>query len=237
MRIVIIYGNEREGSTYHCVQIMKRTMEEYDKRIKFEEVHLPKSLPEHCCGCFNCINKGEEFCPHEHYVAPIIHSIIEADGIILASPVYGLNVSGAMKTFMDHLCFMWMPHRPKDEMFSKIGFVISTAAGTGMKRTNKTMKLALNYMGVKRVYSFGSAVAASKWEDVHEKKKLMIEKKMIAESSKYYRSLINRKKLRNKLFTKMIFVMMKKMITGYEDGNKDKEYWKSKGWLDHVKPL
>lgn len=36
---------------------------------------------------------------------------------------------------------------------------------------------------------------------------------------------------------KVVFVGMKKMISGYEDGNIDKEYWRSMGWLNNVKPL
>lgn len=236
MKVVIIYGNGRKGSTYNCVQIIKRTMEQCGD-IMFDEIWLPKDLPEPCCGCFNCILKGEQFCSHSNYVSSIVNSIIEADGIIMASPVYGLDVSGAMKTLIDHLCFMWMPHRPNKEMFSKVGFVVSTAAGGGMKRTNKTMKLALNYMGLKRIYAFGSAVAACRWEDIKENKKLIIEKKLTKKSEKYYKSLVNRKKLKTRLFTKAIFVAMKKMISGYEDGNIDKEYWRSMGWLNNVKPI
>ncbi|MCQ4925106.1 NAD(P)H-dependent oxidoreductase [Tissierella carlieri] len=236
MKVVIIYGNGRKGSTYNCVQIIKRTIGQYED-VKFEEIWLPKDLPELCCGCFNCILKGEWFCPHSEYVSPIVSSIIEADGIILASPAYGLDVSGAMKTLIDHLCFMWMPHRPHNEMFSKIGFVVSTAAGSGMKRTNKTMKLTLNYMGFKRVYDFGSAVAASRWEDVKGSKKLIIEKKLIKKSQKYYQSLVNRKKLKSRLSTRLTFTVMRKMISGYQDGNVDKEYWKSMGWFDNVRPV
>ncbi len=89
-----------------------------------------------------------------------------------------------MKTFIDHLCFMWIPHRPNTEMFSKIGFVISTAAGGGMKRANKTMKNALGFMGVKRVYGFGTTVAASKWEDVKEERKKQNREKIKKKSQK-----------------------------------------------------
>ncbi len=230
MKIVIVYGNNRKGSTYNCVQILKNTMEELGN-VKFKEIFLPKDLPEFCTGCFNCINKGEEFCPHRNYTSLIVESILDADGIIMASPVYGLEVSGGMKTFIDHLCFMWIPHRPNTEMFSKIGFVISTAAGGGMKRANKTMKNALGFMGVKRVYGFGTTVAASKWEDVKEERKNKIEKRLRRKAKKYYRAIINREKLRDKLTTKMFFIMMKPIISGYEDGNIDKEYWRSKGWI------
>lgn len=236
MKIAIIYSNNRRGSTYNCVEIVKKAMMQY-RDVTFEEIWLPKDLPEFCSGCFNCINKGEEYCPHSKYVSPIVKSIVEADGIIMSSPVYGLDVSGAIKTFIDHLCFMWIPHRPHSEMFSKVGLVISTAAGGGTRRTNKTMKLALDNMGAKRTYTFGSAVAASRWEEVKEKKKLKIEKKLTKQANKFYKSIVNRKNLRSRLYTKGFFLMIKGLVSGYEDGNVDKEYWRSKGWLDKSSPM
>ena len=36
-------------------------------------------------------SKNEALCPHRERVSPIVESLIEADGVILASPVYGLD--------------------------------------------------------------------------------------------------------------------------------------------------
>lgn len=71
---------------------------------------------------------------------------------------------------------MWMSHRPKKEMFSKVGMVISTTAGTGTISTIKTMKKALKFMGVKRIFSYGVAVSASNWQEVNSNKNRKIEK-------------------------------------------------------------
>lgn len=236
MRVVVVYGNERKGSTYNCVKILKETMKNCGD-VEFVEFFLPKDLPYFCKGCFNCFLKGEEHCPHYESVKPIVEQIVNSDAIILASPVYGLNVSGAMKTFIDHLCYMWMPHRPKEEMFSKIGMVISTTAGMGTKTTNKTMARALKYMGIKRIFSYGTSVAATKWEDVKPNKKVKIEKELNKKGIKLYKTIKNRRNVHNRLFTRILFFMMKGMIKSYEDGNYDKEYWRSKGWLNEKKPF
>lgn len=236
MKIAVVYGSGRRGSTYNCVEIVKKALMSWGQ-VEFEEIWLPKALPEACCGCFNCIHRGEEYCPHSSNVSAIVDVLIKADGIILASPVYCLDVSGAMKTFLDHLCYLWMPHRPHGEMFSKIGFVISTAAGGGTKRTNKTMKLALDNMGAKRTFSYGVSVAASSWEDVNENKKLIIEKSLEKKAKKYFSALTKRKELSNRLYTKMFFSLMKGMISKYKDGNYDKEYWSRNGWLNNQRPF
>ena len=46
---------------------------------------------------------------------------MEADLIILASPVYVYHVTGAMKALLDHYGYMWMAHRPEEAMFKKTG--------------------------------------------------------------------------------------------------------------------
>jgi multimeric flavodoxin WrbA len=235
MKVVIVYSNSRKGSTYNCVQVVKETMGAYGNVI-FQDVYLDKELPKFCNGCFNCINNGETKCPHFEYTEPIVNSLINADAIVLASPVYALDVSGQMKSFLDHLCFMWMSHRPNKDMFSKIGFVISTSAGSGTRRTNKTMKTALDFMGIKRTYCYGSAVAACSWERVKEDKKIKIRNKLVKKTNNFYKAINNRKKLPSRIFTKLLFSMMKGMTKGFEDGHIDKEYWRKMGWYDNVKP-
>lgn len=47
MKIMIIYGNQRKKSTYHCVQIIKDTMKQFEE-IDFTEFYLPKDMPNFC---------------------------------------------------------------------------------------------------------------------------------------------------------------------------------------------
>jgi len=236
MKYVIIYGSTRKGSTYNCVQILINKLRDYSE-IETAEFWLPKEMPEHCRGCFNCILQGEENCPHISSTSPLIEAMLKADGIILASPVYGLDVSGAMKTFIDHTCYLWMSHRPNEEMFTKVGFVLSTAAGTGTRRTNKTMKNALSYMGVKRIYSFGSSVAASNWTDVKPETKAKIKQQLSRKADNFYCASQSRRQLRNRLYTRLFYLMMRKMIRGYQEENLDKQYWQGKGWLEKKSPF
>ena len=79
----------------------------------------------------------------------------EADVIILASPVYVYHSTGAMKAFLDHYGYRWMVHSPEESMFKKQGVCISTAAGAGMKSTNKDMMDSLFFWGVAKRYQYG----------------------------------------------------------------------------------
>ncbi len=85
MKVTVIYGSMRKGSTYNCVRIMLEHIQ--DKIIDKTEFFLPKDMSHFCKGCFSCFTNGEETCPHYKEIKPIAQSLEEADLIILASPV------------------------------------------------------------------------------------------------------------------------------------------------------
>ena len=78
---------------------------------------MPKDTPGILCRCFRCILKvrkllsiGKAF--------KILDSMLMSD-VILDSPTYCIEMTAA-KDMFDHYGYM-MPHRPRKEMFSKIG--------------------------------------------------------------------------------------------------------------------
>lgn len=235
MKICIIHGSPRKGNTYKAVEIFKDEITK-NGQAEFKEFFLPKDMPEFCCGCYNCFFKGEDKCPHAKYIKPIEDAIREADGLIFASPSYVLSVSGEMKALLDHLAHIFIPHRPMEEMFSKIAVIISTTVGAGTGHSIKTIKRSLKYWGVKRIYSCGFSMYALNWEDMKKEKQNKISKILQKKADKFYKSVKNRDKLSEPIFTRIVFYMMRGMIKSYEDGNRDKEYWKQKGWLNGKKP-
>ncbi len=227
MKTVIIHGQDHVGSTCNIARMLaKKTGGDVT------EFFLPKDFGHFCCGCTACFTKGYDKCPHYKDLAPITKALLEADVIILASPVYVYHASGAMKALLDHYGYMWMPHRPEGAMFSKQGVCISTAAGAGMGSANKDMAHSLGYWGVGRVYKLGCAVAAADWDSVSEKKRSYIEKKTDAIANKI-KSRHGRVKPGFK--TKAMFGIMRQFQkNGYNP--LDMAYWKEKGWLGKDRP-
>lgn len=231
MKICIINGSPRKGNTYRATQIFKEQMKK-NGDIEFIEFFLPKDMPVFCCGCYNCFEKGADKCPHAQYTQPIINAIREADGIVMTSPVYVLAESGGVKAFLDHFGYIYMPHRPMEEMFSKVAMVISTTAGGGTGHAIKTISRSLNYWGVKRLQKYGLRLFAKNWDDMKSEKQQKFEKILNKKANKFYKTVENRKQLHQKLFTKFMFSIMKKMMSSYENGHLDKEYWTQKGWIN-----
>lgn len=227
MKIVIIHGQNHKGSTYHIANILA---EKIGTDVK--EFFLPKDFGEFCVGCTTCFMKSETGCPHFEKLNPITSAIDEADVIIMASPVYVYHATGPMKAFLDHYGYRWMVHRPNEAMFSKQSVCISTAAGAGMKSTNKDMADSLFFWGVAKNYNIGMAVAATNWDSIDEKKKKLIEKKTSAIAKKIKQ---REKNVKPGLKTRAFFWMMHLMQrNGFN--SVDAEYWKEKGWTGNIRP-
>lgn len=227
MKICIINGQNHKGSTYH---IGKMLADKIDGEVT--EFFLPKDFDEFCCGCTNCFMKGEEKCPHYEKLKPITEAVDEADILILTSPVYVYHCTGSMKAWLDHYGWRWIVHRPEEKMFSKRAVVISTAAGAGMKSTNKDMKDSLTFWGVPKVYSVGMAVNAVSWNEVPEKKKQKIERITDKISEKLRKDSFKPKaSLKARVFFTFVRIMMKK---GWNPA--DMEYWNAKDWTGKKRP-
>jgi len=235
MKLTVINGNMRHGSTWHCMDLFRQELMKYEE-VQTKEITLPRDMPNLCLGCFNCFNKGEQTCPHSEAVHTIVTSLEEADLIIMTSPVYAGDVSGGLKALLDHLSFMWISHRPNPMMFHKTALTISTTAGVGLSHTTKTMQKSLSFWGVKKLYNFKKAVAADKWENVSPKKKAEIEKRVAKTAKKIYRTVHRKDKISYPFFKRFMFQMMKGMQKGNTWNLTDREYWEKQGWLSGSKP-
>lgn len=227
MKITIIHGQSHKGSTYHIARILSKKLEG-----EVTEFFLPKDFDSFCVGCTACFGKSETLCPHYEKLQPITKAIDNADVIILASPVYVYHVTGAMKTFLDHYGYRWMVHRPEEKMFRKQAVCISTAAGGGMKSTNKDMADSTFFWGIAKTYKYGIGVRAVSWDKVSDKKKNDIEKKTTTLARKIKKNYGNVKpSIKTKVFFRIMRLVQKK---GWNEA--DKNYWYEKGWTDKKYP-
>lgn len=231
MKILTIIGTGHKGNTRAVVDLFLDELK--DTNNEFNEVVLPNDFQNICFGCANCILKGEEKCPHYNMINPIINKIEEADLIILATPVFVGSCSSAMKAFLDHLAYMWLVHRPKASMFNKVGLIITSAGGSGVKQTVKLLKSNLFYWGVPTILNYGVTTMkmGGNYSDYKDKDKI---KKQVNKKAKKVKKALKKKKVGFK--TKFFFNLFK--MTQKNGWNKvDVDYWKETGWLDGKKPF
>ena len=231
MNILTIIGTGHKGNTRTIVDLFLKEFE--GDNNEFDEIVLPKDFENFCQGCANCILKGEDKCPHYKEVSPLVEKIEKADLIILATPVFVGSCTSGLKALLDHLAYMWIVHRPKASMFSKVGLIITSAGGSGVKATVKLLKSNLFFLGVPKAYNFGVTTMkmGGNYEDCDDKDKI---KKGVAKKAKQVKKGLAKKKVgfKTKFFFKMFGMTQK---TGW---NKvDSNYWKEQGWLDGKKPF
>lgn len=230
MKILTIMGTAHNGNTRAVVDLF---LDEFKgNNNEFDEVILPNDFQNFCLGCANCILKGEDKCPHYEMVSPIIKKIEEADLIILASPVFVGSCTSGMKALLDHMAYMWLVHRPKGSMFNKVGLIVTSAGGSGVKNTVKLLKTNLFYWGVPKTFNYGVTTMKMGGNYVDYKKKDVIKSQVHKKAMQVKKALNNRKVgFKTKFFFKLFGMTQK---NGW---NKvDSDYWKNNGWLDGKKP-
>ena len=227
MKITIIHGQNHKGSTYN---ITHKLAEKLNGEIT--EFFLPKDFGEFCLGCGTCFTTSEKKCPHYEKTLPLTAAIDAADVLIFDSPVYVYHVTGSMKAFLDHYGYRWMVHSPEESMFRKQAVCITTAAGAGLSSTLKDMKDSFYFWGVAKIYKYGIAVTALNWDGVSDKKRKSIDKATKKLAEKILRKNGKVKPgLKTKAFFFLMHLLQRKGIT-----EKDRLYWKEKGWTGNKRP-
>jgi multimeric flavodoxin WrbA len=226
MKITVLHGQMHHGSTWHITQLFINALQ--NETAQISEFYFPKDGPAPCIGCFQCFLKGENYCPHAEAVQPIAASIEASDLVILESPCYVYGMSGQLKSFLDHMAYRWMSHRPHPSMSGKIGLCISTAAGLGSGRTAKDMQQNLFYWGISKLFRYSVNVSAMNWETIDPKRKARIEKQVSTMVSRIQKSA---GAVKPGLKTRFLFSIMRLNQKGNTWNLTDRNHWVANGWL------
>ena len=236
MNITVINGTEKRGVTYRLKEIF---LSDFKDKANITEYYLPKDCPNFCTGCTNCILKGEDTCKDANIIKKIDKSLLEADLIVMTSPTYVFHATGAMKAFLDHFAFRWMPHRPADEMFKKRAVILTQCLGSGAKSAAKDIKHSLSWWGISKIGVFTGALMGNiVWEKLSQKKQAQLTKGVQKLSRKFAR-IDYTKPAHTNLITKLKFIFcraMQKSIHRSDPEYLDGKYWSQQGWLNKSRP-
>ena len=101
MKIVAFNGSpRREGNTSFLVKTVFKVLEK--EGIDCELVNLADKPIHGCIACYKCAENQDKRCAVKNDVLnDYIEKMLDADGIILASPTYFSNVTTEMKALID----------------------------------------------------------------------------------------------------------------------------------------
>jgi len=147
MAIVAVCGSLRKESNTN--KLVKKVAEAsgYD----YEIIDLAGMDIKPCTGCGECI-MNEESCVIQDGMQPVYDKLMKADGLIIGSPTYYMDISGAIKCFIDRSMPIFyrgvgpdyspdLPVLGKRPLAGKPAVTVTTVAGAGHERTKETLKL------------------------------------------------------------------------------------------------
>ena len=124
MKVVAFNGSARKnGNTAMMINYM---FEELTKEgIETEMIQLSGEHPHGCIACYQCFKKKDGRCIVDlDCINNCVEKMVEADGIVLASPTYFADISTEMKALIDRC---GMVSRANGDMYKrKVGAAIVT---------------------------------------------------------------------------------------------------------------
>lgn len=236
MNITVINGTEKHGVTYRLKEMFLTAFRDH---ASITEYYLPKDCPNFCKGCISCTTNGESTCKDAAYIGKINKSLLEADLIVLTSPSYVFHATGAMKAFLDHFAYRWLPHRPAPEMFGKRAVIITQCLGAGAKSAARDIKHSVSWWGISKIGIFtGALMGDIFWERLSEKKRAELTKKVKRLSQKFAR-IDYKKPASTNLMTKTKFAicrLLQQTLHKNDPEYLDGKYWAEQGWLGKARP-
>jgi len=231
MKILSIVSSMRKnGNTQRLISLFEEELISIAKlqheALEIERIFLGTVELKMCIGCRVCFDKGEELCPLKDELLTIRKKLNEADGVILASPVYVEDVNGIMKNWIDRMAFNC--HRPA--FFDKTAMVISTSGIGSTNHALKTMRTALMTWGayVDGMHKFSTGALMEKEEILNRYHNRI---KRIAK--KFFVNIKKEKVSKPKLYSLIAFKVQQKYFQKRtnERNTVDYIYWNEKGWL------
>jgi multimeric flavodoxin WrbA len=230
MKLVSLVSSLRKhGNTSNIAALLEERLKEIAAAenidLEIQRVNLGDFGIKPCLGCRVCFDKGEASCPNKDGLAEVASKLMEADGVIAASPVYAEDVNGTMKTLIDRMAYN--NHRPA---FAGKSVLLVTTSGMGSTNHSlKTMSRAFMAWGFhiagQNKFRMGALMNTS---DIKVNYKNKINRAAIG----LFTAIRLNKPVKPKFFSLLFFKVQqsccqKEKITD----TVDYAYWENNGWL------
>ncbi len=223
-KIVAVIGSPRTGDTFNAVRLFEEKLGALCE-FEIEYIQLKDRDIQPCRGCLTCVARGEEHCPLKDDTEEIMRKLLSADGIIFASPVYSLQISGQLKMFIDRIAYIF--HRPC--FFDKAFIAITVQAVNGHEDALAYLNKIAHIWGLTAVPGlvlrtppgFRSAGLLAKNTEKAEK------------AARDFFSVLYGRRLRKPKWKDFIMFRMTRSFMPYMSFMaKDCEYYQARGWME-----
>ena len=137
MKVLAINSSARkDGNT---AILINTVFEELQKDgIETEMIQFAGSIIEPCKACWAC--GGQNNCVHKNDMfREVYDKMLEADGLLLGSPVYSANISANMQAFLERAAVVGDMNHDGRTMKHKVGAAVAAARRGGAMQAVDTM--------------------------------------------------------------------------------------------------
>jgi len=223
-KVTAFVGSARKKNTYKAVEQFLANLEALGD-VEYEIVRLNDYTLKHCRGCMLCFDKGEDRCPLKDDRDLLMQKMMDADGVVFATPNYTFGMSGVMKTLLDRFGFAC--HRPR-----YFGKTFTSIVTQGIGRGNEIVK---NFDFVAKILGFNTVkgVSLTALDPRTEKEQQRIDQAVDKLSQRFHRQLMQPAYPQPSWFMLMGFRMGRStMIQMADRESRDYQYFNEKGWLE-----
>ena len=152
MKVLIVNGSpHRDGNVSVAIRELKKVFAA--EGVEVENVELGIKRVPGCLGCYTCQKLGK--CVVEDIVNEAADKFKEADGLVVASPVYYASPNGTIVSFLDRLFFS-----TNFDKRMKVGAAVAVARRGGCSATFDVLNKYFTISGM--------PIASSQyWNSVH----------------------------------------------------------------------
>lgn len=152
MKVLAINGSPRpNGNTTQLIEMVFKAITKYDDKIKTEIIQIAEKTINTCLSCYKCMKNRDSKCAQNDDLNAIYIKMVEADAILLGSPVYFGDVTGKMRCLIERTGFIAMANNGAFKR--KIGAAIIAKRRQGGSQAWNTMNFLF---GVSQMITVGS---------------------------------------------------------------------------------
>ncbi|MDA8335557.1 MAG: flavodoxin family protein [Peptococcaceae bacterium] len=173
-----------------------------------------------CLACDRCHHLG--YCVQKDDFNQVFEKMLEADGIVLASPVYIYQVSAQLKMFLDRFANPLHCLR----LLGKYGAAVATAGGSGHEETVDYLEQFLQRLGVQCVGKLALTMEDGPVDQESAKAARELGEKLVAaiKEQKEFPGQLQTIETRRAYFRDLMIKRRDRWPWEYR-------YWREKGWL------
>ena len=136
-RVLILSGSPRKGgnSDLLCDEFLRGAT---DAGNEAEKIRVAEKKIGFCSGCYYCVKSGG-VCAKKDDMAELLQKIIDADVLVLASPVYFYSIDAQLKAVIDRTVARWT------EVKNKEFYYIATCADDSQESLERTFECFRGY--------------------------------------------------------------------------------------------